>query len=109
MTLNSISEKDKETVQYLILGRSQSRLFLLVSSPLTSREEPVGVLDDGLDDADDLQGNRGHHLCDVTAADREQTGNFFMAGRGGKTSIWIVRIYTLAVINDIRDSLKGEN
>lgn len=37
-------------------------------SLLTSREEPVGVLDDGLDDANDLQGNRRHHLCDVAAA-----------------------------------------
>lgn len=36
---------------------------------LTSGEEPVGVLDDGLDDADDLQGNCRHHLCDVPAAD----------------------------------------
>lgn len=42
----------------------------LVSSLLTSREEPVGVLDDGFDDADDLQGNCGHHLCDVAADER---------------------------------------
>lgn len=47
-------------------------LFPLVLSLLTSREEPVGVLDDGFDDADDLQGNCGHHLCDVAAADGEE-------------------------------------
>ncbi len=45
-------------------------LFPLVSSRLTSREEPVGVLNDGFNDADDLQGNCGHHFCDVSAADR---------------------------------------
>lgn len=45
-------------------------LLPLVLSLLTSREEPVGVLDDGLDDADDLQGNCRHHLCDVPAANR---------------------------------------
>lgn len=31
------------------------------------------MLDDGLDDADDLQGDRGHHLCDVAAADERVT------------------------------------
>lgn len=41
-------------------------------APLTSGEEPVGVLDDGLDDADDLQGNGGHHLRDVAAAKTEE-------------------------------------
>ena len=33
--------------------------------PHTPREEPVCVLDDGLDDPDDLQRDRGHHLRDV--------------------------------------------
>lgn len=28
------------------------------------------MLDNGLDDADDLQGDCGHHLCDVAAADK---------------------------------------
>lgn len=28
------------------------------------------MLDYGLDDADDLQGDGGHHLCDVAAADK---------------------------------------
>lgn len=28
------------------------------------------MLDNGLDDADDLQGDRGHHLRDVAAADK---------------------------------------
>lgn len=31
----------------------------------TSREEPVSVLDDRLNDADDLQGHGGHHFCHV--------------------------------------------
>ena len=34
---------------------------------LTSGEEPVGVLDDGLNHAYDLQGHRGHHLRHVSA------------------------------------------
>lgn len=33
----------------------------------TSREKPVSVLDDGLDYANNLQGQRGHHLCHVPA------------------------------------------
>ena len=49
---------------------------LVFSSNLTSWEEPFGVLDDGLDDADDLQGNCRHHLCDVAAADREEIRGF---------------------------------
>lgn len=46
--------------------------FLLDPWPLTSGEEPVGVLDDGLDDAHDLQGDGGHHLGDVAAADESR-------------------------------------
>lgn len=72
----------------------------LVSSLLTSGEEPVGVLDDGLDDADDLQGNRGHHLCDVAAADGEQTGDFCVI-KGWKVG----RLHT----REITEALKGEN
>lgn len=54
---------------------------MLVLSVVTSWEEPVGVLDDGLDDADDLQGDRRHHLRDVAAAgDRDLT---FMTGKSG--------------------------
>lgn len=41
--------------------------------PRTPREEPVCMLDDGLDDPDNLQRNRGHHLCDVPV-NTEQRG-----------------------------------
>lgn len=36
----------------------------------TSREEPVGVLDERLDDAHNLQGDGRHHLCDIPATQR---------------------------------------
>lgn len=52
-----------------VMPTSQA-VLLLVLWLLTTREEPVGVLDNGLDDADDLQGDCGHHLCDVAAADK---------------------------------------
>lgn len=71
MTLNSISKKATTKKQNNKYVTPTSRAVLvLVLWLLTSREEPVGVLDDGLDDADDLQGDCGHHLCDVAAADK---------------------------------------
>ena len=45
--------------------------------PRTPGEEPVCVLDDGLDDPDDLQRDRGHHFRDVPVS-TGQSG----AGRG---------------------------
>lgn len=66
MTLNSISKK--VTTKESVTPTSRAVLALRLRL-LTSREEPVGVLDNGLDDADDLQGDCGHHLCDVAAAD----------------------------------------
>lgn len=37
----------------------------------TSREEPVSVLDDGLNDANNLQRHGGHHLCHVPGKNRQ--------------------------------------
>ena len=68
MTLNSISEEDKKDFYFFF----PLLFFVGFWAPLTSGEEPVGVLDDGLDDADDLQGNGGHHLRDVAAAKMEE-------------------------------------
>ena len=41
--------------------------------PRTPREEPVCMLDDGLDDPNNLQGNGGHHLRDVPAGPEQRS------------------------------------
>lgn len=53
------------------------------------------MLDDGLDDADNLQGYRRHHLGDVAAANRQET-NFFMMGCRvkEKVDLYILQFYT---------------
>ena len=53
----------KQTIATVIEPPFQEHLS---RAGLTSGEEPVGVLDDGLDDAHDLQRHRGHHLRDVS-------------------------------------------
>lgn len=75
--MNSISEggEDADSVRVRV-SPGFPRYHRRVAGFLTSREEPVRVLDDGLDDADDLKGNRGHHLRDVAAADTEETETF---------------------------------
>lgn len=44
------------------------------------------MLDDGLDDANNLQGNGGHHLCDVPAGP-EQRSAALSQGRGTGTTV----------------------
>lgn len=36
----------------------------------TSREEPISVLDDRLNDANNLKGQGGHHLCHVAETEK---------------------------------------
>ena len=52
--------------------------------PRTPGEEPVCMLDDGLDDPDDLQRDRGHHLRDVPkGTGQRRAGGVSSRGREG--------------------------
>lgn len=62
---------ETQQCRYLVVISKHRPVRELTVIALTSREEPVGVLNDRLDDANDLEGNRCHHLRNVSVNEAE--------------------------------------
>lgn len=58
-------------VVYRTAVYSKPAAQLQLSGP-TSGEEPISMLDDGLDHAHNLKGQGGHHLCNVPEKHKER-------------------------------------